>query len=284
MDISGRASAIAAFDAEGGGWTLTMRDEPRFLVGRARTHRVCNTTYSIAFFRTKKMLKLLSTIVFLSGQSNYMTTLVVLSTSISLRQQPIFVLDNRPEPQSTMETEDGSPTGGGAVDAASSDVATPPRQSVQSTRPDYFQNLRRGSTKTNLRLEGQDNDDDADAVHHQDSPSAPNPATDVENVSVNELRRRTSLKYLGETAARTQRVEVRLKDYSYHVPVRVDAPSINTALNTSPCYVATNVLKNVGEYISGKRKVSNKDIRGVTDLISIVYIWLLYYLIAFLLF
>jgi hypothetical protein len=213
-----------------------------------------------------------------------MTTLVVLSTSISLRQQPIFVLDNRPEPQSTMETEDGSPTGGGAVDAASSDVATPPRQSVQSTRPDYFQNLRRGSTKTNLRLEGQDNDDDADAVHHQDSPSAPNPATDVENVSVNELRRRTSLKYLGETAARTQRVEVRLKDYSYHVPVRVDAPSINTALNTSPCYVATNVLKNVGEYISGKRKVSNKDIRGVTDLISIVYIWLLYYLIAFLLF
>jgi hypothetical protein len=207
-----------------------------------------------------------------------MTTLVVLSTSISLRQQPIFVLDNRPEPQSTMETEDGSPTGGGAVDAASPDVATPPRQSVQSTRPDYFQNLRRGSTKTNLRLEGQDNDDDADAVHHQDSPSAPNPATDVENVSVNELRRRTSLIYLGETAARTQRVEVRLKDYSYHVPVRVDAPSINTALNTSPCYVATNVLKNVGEYISGKRKVSNKDIRGllelpndVTDLISIVY-------------
>ena len=179
-----------------------------------------------------------------------------------------------------METEDGSPTGGGAVDAASPDVATPPRQSVQSTRPDYFQNLRRGSTKTNLRLEGQDNDDDADAdaVHRQDSPSASNPATDVENVSVNELRRRTSLKYLGETAARTQRVEVRLKDYSYHVPVRVDAPSINTALNTSPCYVATNVLKNVGEYISGKRKVSNKDIRGllelpndVTDLISIVY-------------
>ena len=64
MDISGRASAIAAFDAEGGGWTLTMRDEPRFLVGRAFEHipRVCIITYYVLYSivnRTKKMLKLL---------------------------------------------------------------------------------------------------------------------------------------------------------------------------------------------------------------------------------
>jgi hypothetical protein len=163
-----------------------------------------------------------------------------------------------------METEDGSPAGGGSIDDASPGVATPPLKSVQSTRPDYFQNLRRGSTRTNLRLEGQDDDDDADAVH-QGSTSASNFAPHVENVDVNEIRRRTSLKYLGETAS-TQRVEVRLKDFSYHVPVRVDAPSINTALNTSPCYAATNILKNIGEYISGKRKVSNRYIRGLLEL------------------
>ena len=147
-----------------------------------------------------------------------------------------------------METEYGFPAVGGTADAASPGVATPRLQSVQSLRPDYIQNLRRGSTRTNLRLEGQD-----DAV--QDSPSA-SPTPDVENVAVNELRRRNSLEYLGQTVS-TQQVEVRLKDYSYHVPIRVDAPSIKTALNTSPCYVATNIMKNFGEYISGKRKVTN---------------------------
>ena len=52
-----------------------------------------------------------------------------------------------------------------------------------------------------------------------------------------------------------QKVEVRIKDYSYHVPVRVDAPSIKTVFNTSPCYAATNIMKNVVELATGKRQV-----------------------------
>ena len=52
-----------------------------------------------------------------------------------------------------------------------------------------------------------------------------------------------------------QKVEVRIKDYSYHVPVRVDAPSIKTVFNTSPCYAATNIMKNAVELATGKRQV-----------------------------
>ena len=52
-----------------------------------------------------------------------------------------------------------------------------------------------------------------------------------------------------------QKVEVRIKDYSYHVPVRVDAPSIKTVFNTSPCYAVTNIMKNVVELATGKRQV-----------------------------
>ena len=52
-----------------------------------------------------------------------------------------------------------------------------------------------------------------------------------------------------------QKVEVRIKDYSYHVPVRVDAPSIKTVFNTSPCYAFTNIMKNVVELATGKRQV-----------------------------
>lgn len=153
-----------------------------------------------------------------------------------------------------METEEDSLAGGGAVDAASPGLAVCHRLSVQSTRPDYFQNLRRGSVP-NLRLEGHD-----DTIHH-DSPSDDPPAPPVDTaVFVDEILRRISLKCLDESANPRQ-VEVRLKDYSYHVPIRVDAPSINTALNTSPCYVATNIVKNFGELITGKRKV--REIRDV---------------------
>lgn len=141
------------------------------------------------------------------------------------------------------------------------------QMSVQSTRPDYFQNLRRGSV-TNLRLEGDGNDDandDDDGERRDGGRRSGGSVVDME-IAVADLRRRLSATWTGNDGDRasygSSSVEVRLRDFSYRVPVRVDGPSINTALNTSPCYVATNVIKNFGEYITGKRKV-----RGNTTIV-----------------
>jgi hypothetical protein len=133
------------------------------------------------------------------------------------------------------------------------------QMSVQSTRPDYFRNLRKGSI-TNLRLEGRD-DDMNDDVNRQERRDSRQSETVVDmDVAVAELRRRLSARWTGNDggdgmSSKDVPVEVRLKDFSYHVPIRVDGPSIDTALNTSPCYVATNIMKNFGEYITGKRRV-----------------------------
>ena len=50
---------------------------------------------------------------------------------------------------------------------------------------------------------------------------------------------------------------MRLKNYSHTISVREDAPSIKTVFNTSPCYVGVEFVRNVGEIITGRKRVSD---------------------------
>ena len=149
--------------------------------------------------------------------------------------------------------------------------------SYLASRPDYFANLRRGSVP-NLHLDSIDDVEDGDdgdderAVFgigdlmkgsHKQKRSSPAMASlggeaGDGGVAVAELRQRLSVRRMSETArgkAEEVQVQVTLKDYSYHVPIREDAPSIKTVFNQSPCYAASSFLVNVGELITGSRKV-----------------------------
>jgi len=146
--------------------------------------------------------------------------------------------------------------------------------SYLASRPDYFANLRRGSVP-NLHLDVADGDDEravfgiGDLVEgsptQKRSGSAmasltafPREDAGDGGVAVSELRQRLSVRRMSETAlgmAEEVQVRVTLKDYSYHVPTREDAPSIKTVFNQSPCYAASSFLVNVGELITGSRKI-----------------------------
>ena len=141
------------------------------------------------------------------------------------------------------------------------------KQSVQATRTDYLQSLLKGSIP-DLKLEdGHTNDNDDN--NNNNGPSTPKSgntstvsptAEGTTQMNISELREKlASLRDIKtkHNIEQYQEVEVRLKDYSYHVPIRVDAPSIKTVFNQSPCYVGTTILTNVGELITGSRKVSS---------------------------
>ena len=153
-------------------------------------------------------------------------------------------------------TEETSPR------AAGRPSSLPLRNSVQSTRPSYLQSLLREGHVPSLRLENNnDITEDNEGVEHDNDNNTPNNNPSTMHMDVPELRRRfTSMRDVGERPTTKSpllaQVEVRMKDYSYHVPIRVDAPSIKTVFNQSPCYVGTNFIKNVGELITGQRKVS----------------------------
>ena len=150
--------------------------------------------------------------------------------------------------------------------------------SYLASRPDYFANLRRGSVP-NLHLAPSDDVSDGadggdgevfgigDLVKRQKRSSlglgssrlsAFSSGADGGDAAVSELRQRLGERRKSETArgkAEEVHVQVALRDYSYHVPVREDAPSIKTVFNQSPCYAASSFLVNVGELITGSRKV-----------------------------
>jgi hypothetical protein len=149
----------------------------------------------------------------------------------------------------------------------SSQGLTSLKQSIQATRTDYLQSLLKGSIP-DLKLEdGHTNgDNDNNDTNGPSTPKSGNstvsPAAAEETTNqmdISELREKlASLRDIKtkHNIEQYQEVEVRLKDYSYHVPIRVDAPSIKTVFNQSPCYVGTTILTNIGELITGGRKVS----------------------------
>ena len=108
---------------------------------------------------------------------------------------------------------------------------------LQASRPDYFQSM----LDLKRAAEEEEDDDDAEAAAAAD---------DIAH------SRRTIYSSVASSLLLQNRVEVRLVDYSYRVPVRVDAPSIKTVFNTSPCYVVTNLVTNLVEHVFGDRKAS----------------------------
>ena len=93
------------------------------------------------------------------------------------------------------------------------------RPSLQSTRPDYLASLRRVSIAS-LEV----------------------------NSPLHSSFRKTK-------QVNQNNVEVRIKNYSHTVAIRKDAPSIKTVFNTSPCYVGMELVGNIGEIITGRKKV-----------------------------
>ena len=140
------------------------------------------------------------------------------------------------------------------------------RNSIQKSRPDYLTSLLSGRTPS-LRLESSQDGDSSDDLQKTTSDvdgSSTTTTTSPQRPSRAELSKRltsmrNSIKKLQQnntTATLVENVQVKLHNYSYHVPIRIDAPSIKTVFNQSPCYVVSNFMVNVGELITGERTVS----------------------------
>ena len=139
------------------------------------------------------------------------------------------------------------------------------RNSIQKSRPDYLTSLLSGRTPS-LRLESSHDGDSSDDLQKTTSDVVDgSTTTPPQRPSRAELSKRltsmrNSIKKLQQqnntAATLVENVEVKLHNYSYHVPIRIDAPSIKTVFNQSPCYVVSNFMVNVGELITGERKVS----------------------------
>ena len=157
-----------------------------------------------------------------------------------------------------------SPSGSAAVGGGVGTTADGNRRnSIQQSRPDYLTSLLSGRTPS-LRLESsQDDNDSNDDLQKTTSDDGDGTTTPPRRPSRAELSKRltsmrNSIKKLQQNNNTTlvENVEVKLHNYSYHVPIRIDAPSIKTVFNQSPCYVVTNFMVNVGELITGERNVS----------------------------
>lgn len=144
-----------------------------------------------------------------------------------------------------MEEDTAAPSSAAAAHGGDGD-------NLQKSRPDYLTNLLNGRAPS-LRLEtSKDDDDDIHDAAATSGPAPPGIPTRSE-LSKRFASMRASMRQL---PSGLEKVEVRMHNYSYHVPIRVDAPSIKTVINQSPCYAITSFMVNVGELITGKRKVS----------------------------
>lgn len=150
-------------------------------------------------------------------------------------------------------------------DAAASSSAAPhvdgggsdDRQVV--SRQDYLTRLLSGRAPS-LRLESSKDDDDDD-FNDDTSTSVTSPPKPSSPTRSELSRRFTSMRAsLRQLPSGLDKVEVRMHNYSYHVPINVEVANIKTVINQSPCYAMTTFMINVGELFTGKRKV--KDILG----------------------
>ena len=145
-------------------------------------------------------------------------------------------------------------------DAAASSSAAPHADGGgsddhQVSRQDYLTRLLSGRAPS-LRLESSKDDDDDFNDGGVTSPPKPSSPTRSEL-----SRRFTSMRAsLRQLPSGLDKVEVRMHNYSYHVPINVEVANIKTVINQSPCYAMTTFMINVGELFTGKRKV--KDICG----------------------
>ncbi len=160
--------------------------------------------------------------------------------------------------------------------------------SIQSTRPSYFASLRQGSVPS-LRLVDDGLSTDETTTTTPSSSIMANRLCESDQLvrfdgvnfdgplDIPKLQRQYTtlrrIKYKPADIERNVHVEVRLKDYSYHVPLRVDAPNVKDVITTSPCYVASMFVKNVGELFVGKRRVSYVVLFGVVSSLYVHNLW-----------
>lgn len=91
--------------------------------------------------------------------------------------------------------------------------------------------------------DGGDNNDQMEAVHEEEEGGTLEIIT--AGPKFRELRKRLSV-YQDRTPERL--VEVRVRDYSYHIPVNAGAPTVKTVANQSICYAAYEFFHRVHQY------------------------------------
>ena len=152
--------------------------------------------------------------------------------------------------------------------------------SPQAGRPDHLKSLiqRNQSTRagrmafTSAILEGIDEEDEEQAQPQpQPQPPAPAPAqaseistttadagssrpkrgaglTSAEQRVSRRMSQYTQRQSVYQAQAPERLVEVRLRDVSYHVPVKMDAPSVKTVANQSVCYGAFEFFRRLHQF------------------------------------
>uniref|UniRef100_A0A7S4MWX6 ABC transporter domain-containing protein n=1 Tax=Odontella aurita TaxID=265563 RepID=A0A7S4MWX6_9STRA len=123
------------------------------------------------------------------------------------------------------------------------------RMSIQASRPDYLKSLRNNLGEGNAALE-------SEKFKEEEAQSGGEPS-----LTVAQLRNRYSVLQVakgGDSLAKSKReVLVRISNYSYNVPIMVDAPQVKTVMNQSPCYAVSSFFSHLREYFSGGRKIGD---------------------------
>jgi ABC-type cobalamin/Fe3+-siderophores transport system ATPase subunit len=130
----------------------------------------------------------------------------------------------------------------------------PEGDSQRSTRNTHFDTLLRSSRSSLAPLSV-----DSLRLDASNDPSSANEMIvileegEVKATSMNEkekkfhnLRKRLSV-YQERVPERL--VEVRMKDYSYYIPIKADAPTVKTVGNQSICYAAYEVIRRMHQYL-----------------------------------
>jgi len=112
--------------------------------------------------------------------------------------------------------------------------------------------------------EDEEKDEEADAGLGMTSDSHTSPG-----LSMREQRSRQSMRNIRDRfSVVTQRpnerfVEVKMKDFSYFIPVKMDAPTVPTVFNQSVCYGAYEVFRRIHRYLQvRKEKAGDQGVAG----------------------
>jgi len=161
------------------------------------------------------------------------------------------------EPVGVEEGPTPSPTSAAAAEGSFEKMPKPERQrskSVQATRPDYLASL----------IMARDAERVAPVSEEKPATVAEGDGESVVTtrvLTVREMKRRYSALNIAkgeDSVARSRReVQVRMKGYSYNVPILLDSPSVKTVLNQSPCYAATAFFGHLGEVLKKERKIGD---------------------------
>ena len=161
---------------------------------------------------------------------------------------------------------------------ADEDSSAPPPPSPQSGRPDHLKSLIRRNQSTraermalastvleSIGEEDIDADADADAGDDEEQVLPPAQASEVTaagddttaprpglTAAERRMSRRTSQYAQRQSVFQAQAperlVEVRLRDVSCYVPVKMDAPSVKTVANQSVCYGAFELVRRLHQF------------------------------------